>query len=229
MNRRSAVAMPARRRAASPGTAQRQPAARAAHREAIDAAVAHSSRLAQAAAHHTEALLAAIELAASALRRGNQVLFCGNGGSAAQAAHLAAELSGRFYLERDPLRAQALTENVPALTAVANDYGYEFVFARQLLALARSGDVLVALSTSGGSPNILRAIETARRIGIKTIGLTGERGTRFASACDVGFVVPAADTARIQEIHLLLGHIICARIEAELCAPTPSRSRRSKP
>ncbi len=194
---------------------------------ALRATIAESARLAAGAADHAEPLAAAVDLAVQALRGGNQVVFCGNGGSAAQALHLAAELSGRFYIDREPLRAHALTENVPALTAIANDYGYEHVFSRQLLAVARAGDVLVALSTSGASPNIRRVVETAHRIGVKTIGLTGGRGAEFAHACDLGFVVPTIDPARIQEVHLLLGHLFCASIEAVLFPRVPSRSGRS--
>jgi D-sedoheptulose 7-phosphate isomerase len=200
-----------------------------AHRGAIATAVAEAARLAAGAAADEDRLVQAVALAVSALRAGDQILFCGNGGSAAEAAHLAAELSGRFYLDRAPLRALALNENVPALTAIANDYGYELVFARQLHAVGRTGDVLVALTTSGRSPNMLRVLEAARQIGVKTIGLTGERGRSFARACDLSFVVPSADTARIQEVHLLLGHLLCARIEAELFSRVPSRSGRSKP
>jgi D-sedoheptulose 7-phosphate isomerase len=198
-----------------------------AHRAAIAAAAAESARLAAAAAEHEDRLLEAIALAVGALRAGNQILFGGNGGSAAEAAHLAAELSGRFYFDRASLRALALNENVSALTAIANDYGYEFVFARQLRAIGRAGDVLVALSTSGRSPNVRKALDAAREVGIRTIGLTGERGRRFAAACDLGFVVESADTARIQEVHLLLGHLLCARIEAELFPSVPTRSGRS--
>jgi D-sedoheptulose 7-phosphate isomerase len=210
-------------------TARRRPApATRAHRTAIAAAVAEASRLAAAAAEHEDRLVLAIALAAGALRAGNQILFCGNGGSAAEAAHLAAELSGRFYADRAPLRALALNENVSALTAIANDYGYEFVFARQLHAVGRSGDVLVALSTSGRSPNVLKALDAAGQIGIKTIGLTGAAGRGFARACDLGFIVESTDTARIQEIHLILGHLLCARIEAELFPRVASRSGRPK-
>lgn len=210
-------------------TQRRRPALTSrAHRAAIAGAVTEASRLATAATADGDRLVEAIALAAGALRAGNQILFCGNGGSAAEAAHLAAELSGRFYLDRAPLRALALNENVPALTAIANDYGYEFVFARQLHAVGRAGDVLVALSTSGRSPNVLKALDVAREIGIKTIGFTGAAGRGFAGACDLGFIVESADTARIQEIHLLLGHLLCARIEAELFPRLASRSGRPK-
>ncbi len=158
----------------------------------------------------------AVALGCLALKGGKQIIFCGNGGSAAQAAHLAGELAGRFYRDRRGLRAIALTENTAALTAIANDYGYERVFERQLQALAARGDVLVALTTSGSSANIVRACEFAAELGMPVIGLTGQRGAGFAERCEVGFAVPSLDTARIQEVHILLGHLICARIEAEL-------------
>jgi len=208
-------------------TKGRRPGTDSGHRASLAAGIADAARLAALAAAHEEHLIEAIALATGALRAGHQILFCGNGGSAAEAAHLAAELAGRFYLDRAPLHALALNDSVPALTAVANDYGYEFVFARQLLAIGRSGDVLVALSTSGRSPNVLKALAAAREIGIQTIGLTGRRGRRFAAACDLGFVVDSDDTARIQEVHLLLGHLLCARIEAELFPRVTTRSGRS--
>ncbi len=214
-----------RKRASRTGSRGR--AVEGAHRTALAAGIAEAARLAALAGAHEERLVAAIALAVEALRGGNQILFCGNGGSSAEAAHLAAELAGRFYYDRAPLHALALNDSVPALTAVANDYGYEFVFARQLSAIGRPGDVLVALTTSGRSPNVLKALAAARELGIRTIGLTGRRGRRFAATCDLGFVVDCDDTARIQEVHLLLGHLLCARIEAELFPRVPTRSRRS--
>jgi D-sedoheptulose 7-phosphate isomerase len=194
-------------------------------RAAIAASLAEATRLAGAAGEHTETLVAAVNLVTTALKGGGRVFFCGNGGSAAQAGHLACELSGRFYYDRPPLSAVSLCENTAALTAIANDYGYEHVFARQLSAFGGAGDVLVALTTSGRSPNMVRAIEVAHALGIRAIGLTGERGQDFASLCDLAFVVRAADTARIQEIHLLLGHVLCAEIEAELFPPTSRPGR----
>lgn len=189
-------------------------------RAAIGASLAEATRLAGNAEEHTETLVAAVSLIATVLKGGGRVFFCGNGGSAAQAGHLACELSGRFYYDRAPLSAVSLTENTAALTAIANDYGYEQVFARQLRASGAPGDVLVALTTSGRSPNIIRAVEVARSLGVRTIGFTGEGGQDFAGLCDLAFVVRANDTARIQEIHLLLGHVLCAEIEAELFPPT---------
>jgi D-sedoheptulose 7-phosphate isomerase len=192
-------------------------------RSAVTAALGEAARLAGTTEEYVDTLVQAVALVVGALRGGNQIFFCGNGGSAAQAAHLACELSGRFYYDRPPLRALSLVENTPALTAIANDYGYEQIFARQLTGFAASGDVLVALTTSGRSPNILRAIEAARSLGVRTIGFTGRSGRDFAGKCDLSFVIPAADTARIQEVHLLLGHVLCARIEEELF-PRPTSS-----
>ncbi len=145
-----------------------------------------------------------------------RVYFCGNGGSAADAQHLAAELSGRFYKDRPPLPAEALHVNTSFLTAVANDYSYEEVYARLLRAVGRPGDMLWALSTSGNSPNILRALDTAREIGIITVGLTGETGGQMLHRCDYLIRVPSRDTPRIQEVHMLIGHAVCAAVEAAL-------------
>lgn len=142
-----------------------------------------------------------------------KVLFCGNGGSAADAQHLAAELSGRFYTDRPPLFAEALHVNTSYLTAVANDYGYENAFARMVEAAGRPGDVLVAISTSGNSPSILNAVEKARERGMTVVGLSGASGGRMAGLCDIMLNVPSADTPRIQEAHILIGHILCERIE----------------
>ncbi len=198
----------------------RRPAGRQAiqrrHRRQILASLEGAAELARVAAGEAEMLAAAVATCATALRKGKQVIFCGNGGSAAQASHLAGELSGRFYAERPPIKALALTDNHAALTAIANDYGFDRVFERHLEAYGAPGDILVALTTSGRSPNIRRVVATARQIGMQTIGLTGRRGRSFARQCDLAFVVPSTDPARIQEVHLLLGHIICAQVEAEL-------------
>lgn len=150
------------------------------------------------------------------LQAGGTVFFVGNGGSAADAQHLAAELVGRFYYERPPLRAIALTVNTSALTAIANDYPAERLFARQLEALARPGDVLVAISTSGNSPNILACVDTADAIGVSVVGLTGAHGGLLAPRCATAFRVPSPSTPRIQEGHILLGHVVCALVEARL-------------
>jgi len=167
-----------------------------------------------------EAFLQKIELAAqafiAAFRAGGKILFCGNGGSAADAQHLAAELSGRFYTDRPPLYAEALHVNSSFVTAVANDYGYDAVFARMVEAAGRRGDVLVALSTSGNSPNILKAIEKGKELSMNIVGFTGSSGGKMAGWCDVLLNVPSTDTPRIQEAHILIGHIICEIVEREM-------------
>ena len=150
------------------------------------------------------------------LKNGGKIHFCGNGGSAADAQHLAAELSGRFYYDRPPLNAEALHVNTSYLTAVANDYSYDLVYARMLRASAKNGDVLVGISTSGNSANILKAIDVAKQIGVKTIGMTGETGGKMAEVCDILINVPSKCTPRIQESHIMIGHIICEIIEAAI-------------
>ena len=150
------------------------------------------------------------------LKNGGKIHFCGNGGSAADAQHLAAELSGRFYYDRPPLNAEALHVNTSYLTAVANDYSYDVIYSRMLHASAKKGDVFVGISTSGNSTNILKAIEVAKEIGVKTIGMTGETGGKMASCCDILLNVPSRCTPRIQESHIMIGHIICEIIEATI-------------
>lgn len=145
-----------------------------------------------------------------------KVLFCGNGGSAADAQHIAAELSGRFYTDRPPLYAEALHVNSSYLTAVANDYGYDDVYARMVLAAGRPGDVLIAISTSGNSSNILKTIEAARKKDMTVIGMTGAGGGKMCDICDLLLNVPSNDTPRIQESHILIGHILCQIIETEI-------------
>lgn len=166
------------------------------------------------------ALLAAVEAAAMAcvasLKAGGKVLLAGNGGSAADAQHIAGELVSRFAFDRPGLPAVALTTDSSILTAIGNDYGYEKLFARQVQAQGKPGDVLIAYSTSGKSPNVLLAFETARAAGITTIGLTGNRGGPMSALCDHLLEVPAADTPKIQEGHLVLGHILCGIIENEI-------------
>lgn len=151
-----------------------------------------------------------------ALEAGNKLLFAGNGGSAAQCQHLATELVGRFAFDRRPHAALALTTDSSLLTAYANDYGFEGVFARQVEALGRPGDVLVALSTGGRSPNLLKAVEAAKGGGLLAYGLIGEGGTPLAERCDLAILVPHRDPARIQEAHLFLGHLLCGAIEKRL-------------
>ena len=150
-----------------------------------------------------------------AFQNGKKVLFCGNGGSAADAQHLAAEFSGRFYTERDALPAEALHTNTSYLTAVANDYSYDVVYSRLVKGIGNEGDVLVGLSTSGNSKNIVEAFLTAKNKGITTIGLTGISGGKMKECSDYLFAVPSSDTPRIQESHILLGHILCQLVEEQ--------------
>ncbi|MFN0088921.1 MAG: SIS domain-containing protein [Acidimicrobiales bacterium] len=168
----------------------------------------------------------AAALTADALQAGRKALFCGNGGSAADAQHLAAELSGRFAFDRPPLYAEALHVNSSYITAVANDYGYELVFSRLVAGCGRSGDVLFALSTSGSSRNVVNAALEARRIGMLVVALTGRSGGALEEHAHVLLAAPSDDTARIQECHLLLGHAMCGMIEQMLFSP-PSRPMRS--
>lgn len=157
-----------------------------------------------------------VYLVVDTYRAGGKVLFCGNGGSAADAQHLAAELSGRFYLDRPPLNAEALHVNSSFVTATANDLSFDKIFERMLRAIGKKGDVLVAFSTSGNSPNILLALKAANSMGVKTIGFTGAGGGSMGRYCDILFKVPSEDTARIQELHMLLGHILCEHVESIL-------------
>lgn len=151
-----------------------------------------------------------------ALRAGGKVMFCGNGGSAADSQHLASEFTGRFVNERRPLAALALSTDSSALTCIANDYAFDQVFERPLRGLGRRGDVLVAISTSGRSPNVQRAVLAAREMGITVIGLLGRDGGSIRAASDVAIVVPSPTTARIQEAHIFIGHTLCALVEAKL-------------
>ena len=151
----------------------------------------------------------------TAFKNGNKVLFCGNGGSAADAQHLAAEFSGRFYIDRDALPAEALHSNTSYLTAVANDYGYDVVYSRIIKGIGKKGDVLVGLSTSGNSKNIINAFETAKEKGMTTIAFTGDSGGKLKKLVDLLINVPSDDTPRIQESHIMLGHIICQLVEEQ--------------
>jgi D-sedoheptulose 7-phosphate isomerase len=157
-----------------------------------------------------------VEVMVHTFQEGGKVLFCGNGGSAADAQHIAAELSGRFYQDRDPLFAEALHVNTSYLTAVANDYGYDAVFARLVKAMGRPGDILVGLSTSGNSKNVLQALKEARSLGMTTVGMTGAEGGAMREASDILLNVPSQVTPRIQEAHITLGHILCELVEATL-------------
>lgn len=158
-------------------------------------------------------------LCVKALRDGNKILLAGNGGSAADAQHLAAELVSRFYFDRPGLPAVALTTDTSALTAIGNDYGFERLFSRQIDALGRKGDVFIGLSTSGNSPNILKALDEARLKGLVTVGLTGQGGGRMAALCDHCLRMPSSETPRIQEGHIVVGHTVCALIEREMFTP----------
>jgi D-sedoheptulose 7-phosphate isomerase len=156
------------------------------------------------------------EVIASALRGGGKLLVAGNGGSAADAQHISAEIVGRYKKDRPAYAAIALTTDTSALTAISNDYGFEQVFSRQVEGLGRRGDVLLALTTSGGSPNILAALKTARQQGLITVGFTGSKGTALAASCDHLLIAPSDDTAVIQQIHMAFAHGICEVIEQTL-------------
>ena len=155
----------------------------------------------------------AADLIIAALGKGNKVMFCGNGGSAADAQHLAAELMGRFLVDRRPLAALALTVDTSALTAIANDYAYADVFSRQLAGIGNAGDVLVAISTSGNSANVVNAVALAAERGIASIGLTGAAGGKLKELCDLAICVPSSQTNHIQEMHIAVGHFICGLVE----------------
>jgi D-sedoheptulose 7-phosphate isomerase len=152
----------------------------------------------------------------AAFRYDKKILLCGNGGSASDAQHIAAELSGRFYTDRPPLYAEALHVNSSYMTAVANDYGYETTYARMVEAAGRKGDILVGISTSGNSPNVVKAMRKAKETGMLTVGFTGKDGGKMKDICDIMICVPSVDTPRIQEAHILIGHIICQLIEEEM-------------
>ena len=182
------------------------------------AAVARSAEVKRRFAEQAAAAIArAAELVVDCLGAGGKVLLCGNGGSAADAQHIAGELVGRFKLERPAFAAVALTTDTSILTAVANDYGFDEIFARQVEGLGRQGDVLLAYSTSGSSPNVVKAIEKAKAIGMQTIGLTGAGGGRMAELCHLCIKAPADDTPTIQECHAAAGHTICLLAERLLC------------
>lgn len=156
---------------------------------------------------------AGCELITQVIASGAKVLLAGNGGSASDAQHIAAELTGRFVKERKALPAIALTVDTSALTAISNDYGFERVFERQIEALANPSDLFIAISTSGNSPNILNALRAAKSIGCKTIGLSGKNGGGMNELCDINIVIPDDNTARIQEMHILIGHIFCTAVD----------------
>src|SRR5262245_34658962 len=183
----------------------------------IDDFVGESLRVkAQFFQENRDQIVKTAEIIAHALRSGHKALFFGNGGSAADAQHLAAELVGRFGPERSPLAAISLSTDTSILTAVGNDYGYDKVFARQIEALGQPGDAAVGISTSGNSPSVLLALDVARSKGLFTVGFTGETGGKMLDRAEVLFRVPSRQTPRIQETHLLLGHIICELVDREL-------------
>jgi D-sedoheptulose 7-phosphate isomerase len=161
-------------------------------------------------------LVKAVDCCVNALKSGGKLMFVGNGGSAAEAQHLSAEMVGRFLQERQPLPSIALTTDTSAVTAIGNDYGYEHVFSRQVQALGRRGDVLIAMSTSGRSKNIVLAMQAARSAGISTIGLTGIHPRDMGEFADVSLKVPSSHTPQIQEGHLVLGHLLCGMVEKQL-------------
>jgi D-sedoheptulose 7-phosphate isomerase len=160
--------------------------------------------------------LEAIKLVSHAFERGNKLLLLGNGGSAADAQHIAAEFVNRFIIDRPPLPAIALTTDTSILTSVANDSAFQEIFARQIKALGKEGDVVIGLSTSGNSPNVIRALEVAKEMGIKTVALTGNDGGMLARLADIPLVVSSSSTPRIQETHILVGHILCEMVEHQL-------------
>lgn len=150
------------------------------------------------------------------LKAGGKIFFFGNGGSAADAQHLATELTVRYKTDRAPIAALALTTDTSSLTAIGNDFGFEYLFSRQLEALARAGDVAIAISTSGNSPNVLKALEVTKKLGVTSVGFTGGTGGKMISACDIVLKVPSATTARIQEMHIAFGQMLCGALEQSL-------------
>jgi D-sedoheptulose 7-phosphate isomerase len=177
------------------------------------------------AADHTlhELIIKVVDMSVAALKAGNKLMFAGNGGSAADAQHWAGELVSRFNFDRPGLAGIALTTDTSILTAIGNDYGYDYVFARQVEALGRKGDLLFAISTSGNSKNILRAIDAAHKAGIGVVGFTGHTGGAMAGICDVCFRLPSGETPKVQEGHEFLGHLICCLIEQSMFGPTEPR------
>ena len=157
---------------------------------------------------------AAGELIVETLKSGNKVILFGNGGSAGDAQHIAAELTGRYKTERQGLAAIALTTDTSALTAIGNDYGFDRIFDRQLEAIGREGDLLIGISTSGNSPNVINALALGKNSGMKSIGFSGKKGGEMKNLCDVNIIIPSDDTARIQEMHITIGHILCGIVDS---------------
>lgn len=200
-------------------------------RQASASLRAASSTISRLERTGARAIAAAAEAMIACLENGGTVFFCGNGGSAADAEHLACELSGRYLVDRPSLAAVALTANTSALTAIGNDFGFEHVFARALEGLGSPGDVLVAMTTSGRSRNVRRAVEVARGLGMVVVGLTGPAGAEFAARCDVTIISQHTSTPRIQEAHIVAGHITCELVEHALfpqAVKGPARRRRGR-
>jgi D-sedoheptulose 7-phosphate isomerase len=184
-------------------------------------AFADSARVKQQFAHdHADRIVQVATLIAGAFRNGNKVLLFGNGGSSTDAAHIAAEFVGRYKRERAPLPAIALATDIAAITCIANDYGYEELFARQVRAHGRKGDIAIGISTSGNSPNVLKGVEAARDCGLTTIAWTGANGGKLAGLVEYLFIVPSTVTSRIQESHITLGHVLCELVEDHLLGKT---------
>jgi D-sedoheptulose 7-phosphate isomerase len=179
--------------------------------ETLDAAASNGAMM--------QAMLRATEVMATALRGGNKILIAGNGGSAADAQHIACEFLSRLNFDRNPLPALALTTDTSTLTGIGNDYGFEQVFERQVRGLAHKGDVLLAISTSGRSPNVLAGLRAARAVGATTVGFTGQGDSPMVALCDIALRAPSGSTALIQQIHIVAAHAICGRIEQELFGP----------
>jgi D-sedoheptulose 7-phosphate isomerase len=199
-------------------------------RAALAESARHAARLARG---NATAVAAAAEALVQCFENGGTAWFCGNGGSAADAQHLAAEFSGRYLVDRPGLPAIALTTNSSALTAIGNDYGYADVFSRQLEGAGAPGDVLVAITTSGGSASVRRAVRAAHRLGMTVIGMTGAKGGEFAAGCDIALVSPSRSTPNIQEGHITMGHAFCLLVERALfpdaAKPSAPAARRGRP
>lgn len=186
-------------------------------KERVLSAFTESTTVKQQFAHeHADRIVQVVKLIATAFRQGHKILLFGNGGSATDAAHLAAEFVGRYKRERAPLPAIALATDIAAITSIANDYGFDELFARQVRAHGQKGDIAIAISTSGNSPNVLKGVDAARACGLTTIGWTGGTGGKLAGLVEYLFVVPSTITARIQESHITLGHVLCELIEEQL-------------
>ena len=191
-------------------------------KECVLSAFADSASVKQQfAREHADRIVQVAKLMATAFRQGQKILLFGNGGSATDAAHIAAEFVGRYNRERAPFPAMALATDIATMTCIANDYGFEELFARQVRAHGQKGDVAIAISTSGNSPNVLKGVEAARACGLTTIGWTGGTGGKLAGLVDYLFVVPSTVTARIQESHITLGHVLCELIEEQLLGKAP--------